>query len=105
VRQLLEHGADVNAQGGVYGTALQAASARGHAEIVRQLLERGADVNAQGGENGTALQDASDGGHAEIVRQLLEHGVEQGANVHGPHGTKRSRRGDGTREWGEMSGF
>ncbi len=55
MRQLLERGADVNAQGGVYGNALQAASHGGHGEIVRQLLERGADVNAQGGHYGNAL--------------------------------------------------
>ncbi|KAK4148892.1 hypothetical protein C8A00DRAFT_19362, partial [Chaetomidium leptoderma] len=42
VRQLLEHRADVNAQGGRFGNALQTASAGGHAEIVRQLLEHGA---------------------------------------------------------------
>ena len=70
-----ERGADVNAQGGEYGNALQAASYRGDAEIVRQLLEPGADVNAQGGEFGNALQAASDGGYAEIVRQLLERGA------------------------------
>jgi ankyrin repeat protein len=45
----LRRGADVNAQGGQYGNALQAASNGGHKEIVKLLLERGADVNAQGG--------------------------------------------------------
>ena len=39
---LAEVGADVNAQGGHFGNALQAASYGGHAEIVRQLLEHGA---------------------------------------------------------------
>jgi len=39
-------GADVNAQGGEYGHALQAASYRGHAEIMRQLLEHGAEYSA-----------------------------------------------------------
>ncbi|KAK3896579.1 ankyrin repeat domain-protein, partial [Staphylotrichum tortipilum] len=73
---LAESGVDVNAQGGRFRNALQAASAGGHAEIVRQLLERGADVNAQGGHFGTALQAASDGGHAEVVRQLLERGAD-----------------------------
>ena len=53
--QLLDRGADVNAQGGEDGNALQAASSGGHEEIVLQLLAQGADVNAHGGEYGTAL--------------------------------------------------
>jgi ankyrin repeat protein len=62
---------DVNAQGGEYGNALQAASYKGHMKIVQLLLEKGAEVNAQGGKYGNALQAASCGGHMEIV-QLLE---------------------------------
>jgi ankyrin repeat protein len=38
-------GADVNAQGGEYGNALQAASSSGNQEIVELLIEMGADVN------------------------------------------------------------
>jgi ankyrin repeat protein len=45
-RELINKGADVNAQGGVYGSALQAASAKGYFEIIELLLEKGADVNA-----------------------------------------------------------
>ena len=56
---LLERGADVNAQGGHYGNALQAIAMNGNIEIVQLLLERGADVNAQGGEHGNALQNAA----------------------------------------------
>jgi ankyrin repeat protein len=74
-RLLLEKGADVNAQGGGYGTAMQAASARGHDQIVQRLLEGGADVNAQGGYWGTALQAASIYGHDQIV-QLLKSAVQ-----------------------------
>jgi ankyrin repeat protein len=51
----LDKGADINAQGGLYGNALQAALARGYQEIARQLLDRGADVNAQGGKYGNLL--------------------------------------------------
>ena len=43
---LLEKGADVNAQGGPFGNALQAASWGDHEAIVQLLLKKGADVNA-----------------------------------------------------------
>ncbi|KAJ7503922.1 hypothetical protein B0H11DRAFT_2222008 [Mycena galericulata] len=79
VHQLLEKGADVNAQGGDYGNALQAASSGGHTEIVRALLEKGADVNAQGEYYGNALQAASLGGHTETARALLEKGADVNA--------------------------
>ncbi|OWY52202.1 HET-like protein [Alternaria alternata] len=39
---LLDKGADVNAQGGEYGNALQAASARGDEQVVKTLLNAGA---------------------------------------------------------------
>ena len=80
---LLEKGADVNAQGGNYGNALQAASSGGHEVIVKLLLEEGADVNAQGGHYGNALQAASSGGHEVIVKLLLEKSADinaQGGN-------------------------
>ena len=40
---MLKKGADVNAQGGEYGNALQAASVRGHDQVVQMLLEKGAE--------------------------------------------------------------
>ncbi|KAK8113020.1 hypothetical protein PG984_013546 [Apiospora sp. TS-2023a] len=78
VNILLEEGADVNAQEGSYGTALQAASRHGSYEIVRLLLQMGAAVNAQGRQGrslDTALLAASSGGHNEVVRVLLEYGT------------------------------
>jgi ankyrin repeat protein len=44
-RLLLEQGPDANAQGGEYGTALLAASYRGHDAIVQRLIEEGAEVD------------------------------------------------------------
>jgi ankyrin repeat protein len=66
----------VNAQGGRYGNALQAASSEGHEKVVQILLDQGADVNAQGGRYGNALQAASSGGHEKVVRMLLDRGAD-----------------------------
>ncbi|KAJ7284170.1 ankyrin repeat-containing domain protein [Mycena rebaudengoi] len=83
VHLLIEKGADVNAQGGHLGNALQAASSLGHESIVHLLIEKGADVNAQGGEHGNALQAALYcQGHESIVHLL----IEKGANVNAQGG-------------------
>jgi ankyrin repeat protein len=81
-RLLLDKGADVNAQGGLYGNALQAASSGGHEQVVKTLLDKGADVNAQGGRYSNALQAASARGHEQIVKTLLD----KGANVNAQGG-------------------
>ena len=73
---LLEMRADVNAQGGEYGNALQAASYEGHVHIAKLLIEKGADVNVQGGKYGHALQAASYGGHEAIEKLLIENGAD-----------------------------
>ncbi|KAJ7444039.1 ankyrin repeat domain-containing protein [Mycena latifolia] len=74
-----KYGANVNCQGGFYGTALQAASAWGHQSVARFLIEEGADVNALGGHYGTALQAASAGGHESVARFLIEKGADGNA--------------------------
>ncbi|KAL9632949.1 MAG: hypothetical protein Q9164_004994 [Protoblastenia rupestris] len=101
VEILLEKGADINAQGGYYGNALQAASFRGHEQIpdidaqgryhgnalqaaslggheqiVQLLLQKGADINAQSGNYSNALQAASYKGHEQIVQLLLQKGAD-----------------------------
>ncbi|KAK1840600.1 Ankyrin repeat domain-containing protein 50-like protein 3 [Colletotrichum chrysophilum] len=81
VRMLLDKGADVNAQGGRYGNALQAASFKGHDKIVQMLLDKDADVNAQGGDYVNALYIASEEGHDDIVQMLLNKGAD--VNAHG----------------------
>ena len=76
VKLLLDEGADINAQGGSFGNALQAASCGGHKQIVKLLLDKGAEVNSQGGDYGNALQAASCGGHKQIVKLLLDKGAD-----------------------------
>ena len=75
---LLKNEANVNAQGGVYGNALQAASSHGHIQTVQLLLDKGADINAQGGRfYSNALEAASYNNHNKVVQLLLK----RGANV------------------------
>ena len=109
---LLDNGADVNAMGGEYGNALQAASFIGdevivdvlfknwcnyqnalgaiealyqsNAVIVKMLLENGAKVNVEGGRFGYALHAALFRGAEVIVKLLLENGAE--VNGEGKYG-------------------
>ena len=71
---LTDKGADVNAQGGHYGNALQAASYEGHEVMAQHLIEKGADINALNGYYGNALQAASYGGCKVIAKLLMEQG-------------------------------
>ncbi|KFY94952.1 hypothetical protein V500_02996 [Pseudogymnoascus sp. VKM F-4518 (FW-2643)] len=59
---LLEKGADVNAQGGRHGNALQAASYGGNDLIEQRLLEKGADISPQR-KDYYAMESASYEGH------------------------------------------
>ncbi|KAJ6527979.1 ankyrin repeat-containing domain protein [Mycena vulgaris] len=76
VRLLLDSGADVNAQGGMWETALAAASFRGFTFVVQLLLDNGADVN---GCSGKALRNATLHGHTATVKLLLARGAHVNA--------------------------
>ncbi|KAL6821730.1 hypothetical protein J3E69DRAFT_356882 [Trichoderma sp. SZMC 28015] len=69
---------DVNAQSGIFGTALQAAAYSGQTRSIRMLLERGAQISISGGKYRNALNAAVIRGHWDIVDILLEKGKEQG---------------------------
>lgn len=58
VQLLLDHGADVNARGGKYETALQAAASNGSLETVKLLIRNGADATIEGGTFGSPLKAA-----------------------------------------------
>ncbi|KAK4865950.1 hypothetical protein LT330_009043 [Penicillium expansum] len=49
VTLLLDSGVDVNAEGGPYGTAVQAAAKGGHETIIQRLISAGANLCCQGG--------------------------------------------------------
>lgn len=86
VQMLLGKGANINAQGGIYGSALQAASIKGHSQVVQILLNNGANTNAQGGLYGDALHLASLRGHNQVVQMLLKNGADINAQGEA-HGT------------------
>lgn len=67
---------NVNAQGGRFGSALQAAAYAGQPESVKLLIQKGANVNAQGGEYKNALNAATIWGFWDIVMILLDNGAE-----------------------------
>jgi ankyrin repeat protein len=73
---LIDNGANIDAEAGRHGTALKAASAEGHKEVVQLLLDNGANVNAEGGHYGSPFQAASPGGHKETVQLLLDKGAD-----------------------------
>jgi ankyrin repeat protein len=82
VQLLLEYGAHINMESGLFGSALQGASYGVHEQIAELLLNANADVNAQSGYYGSALQVAAYNGRVQIVKLLLS----RGANVNAQGG-------------------
>ncbi|PTB47828.1 hypothetical protein M431DRAFT_514179 [Trichoderma harzianum CBS 226.95] len=66
---------NVNAQGGTFGTALQAAAYSGQTLSVRLLLDRRARLNVRDGKYHSALNGAIISGHWNIVKILLAAGA------------------------------
>ncbi|KAG0015615.1 hypothetical protein BGZ81_011592 [Podila clonocystis] len=76
VVDLVNQGADINAQDNAQWTPLHEAALAGHTKVVEYLLSRGADPNAMGHGDDTALHDASQNEHEDVVRLLLEYGAD-----------------------------
>lgn len=76
VQQLLENGADPNAEIRSGTTWLMWAAWSGHLGVVELLLARGADPNAQDPTGITVLMGAVYQGHTEVVRALLDNGAD-----------------------------
>lgn len=66
---------DIIAQGGLFGSALQAAAYSGQTPTINLLLSKGAHVNARGGKYGSALNAAVIARNWDIVQILLEAGA------------------------------
>ena len=75
VKLLLDAGADVNAKGGNYGFAIQAASYHGKKNIVKLLLDAGAQTD-NGDNRNPALHMAAIEGHGKSVELLIATGAD-----------------------------
>ncbi|KAL6898779.1 ankyrin repeat-containing domain protein [Trichoderma evansii] len=89
IQLLLDRGANVNADGGQYGTALQISCHRhtywkeDKIEVIRMLLEYGADPLLRRGKYGSPLHHAAINVKSDALLQLLlEHGADIDQVVH-----------------------
>ncbi|RBR24379.1 uncharacterized protein FIESC28_02869 [Fusarium coffeatum] len=74
--ELLDAGADINAQPSISGSALHEAASLGYLTMVNTLLKQGAGINAKAPSGVPPLQGAAAGGHLDVVKLL----IQQGAN-------------------------
>ncbi|XP_021938085.1 kinase D-interacting substrate of 220 kDa isoform X3 [Zootermopsis nevadensis] len=81
VRELINHGADANAEDADNWSALLCAAKEGYADICMELLEHGADIEHRDMGGWTALMWATYKGHSEAAALLLDRGSE--VNAHG----------------------
>lgn len=81
VRELLKHGADVNAEDNDNWTPLLCACKDGHTDVVNELLDHNANIEHRDMGSWTPLMWATYKGHTDIVNVLLERGAE--VNAHG----------------------
>ena len=75
-KQLLNKGAEVNANDEYGNTPLHIAAFKADLEVVRLFLHRGANIKAKDSNGNTALHSASNRGHLKVVEVLLAKGAE-----------------------------
>lgn len=75
--QLIEKGADVNAQDDSQQSAYLIATSEGYLSLLELTLQHGADVASLDSWNGTGLIRAAERGHANIVGRLIQAGIDQ----------------------------
>lgn len=76
VEQLLEKGADANAENINGGTAVMFAAISGSSAIIREILEHGADINARGSNGWSALMVSAAKGHESATQTILGAGAD-----------------------------
>jgi ankyrin repeat protein len=76
---IAERPMDVDARGGQYVTAIQAALYKRHLPIVRLLIEHGADVNSRDDAGSSLLHVAAQIGDPEAVRLLIDYAADLAA--------------------------
>ncbi|KAK0171309.1 hypothetical protein PV328_009054 [Microctonus aethiopoides] len=81
VRELINHGADVNVEDFDHWTPLLCAAKEGHSEVCFELLEHGANLEHRDVGGWTALMWASYKGRTGTVTLLLSRGAD--VNAHG----------------------
>lgn len=79
VQRMVEHGACVEAADAEGTTAVMAAAAEGHVEVIDVLLMRNAQINAANKQGDTALHFAVRSNEAEVVTYLLQKGADVNA--------------------------
>ena len=85
VKELLDHGADINLQNTHDGeTVLMWAARKGDIDLFKQVMEKKPDVNARSKNGASALLFAPQGKNPEIVKILLDHNAE--VNIKGHNG-------------------
>ena len=77
VKQLLDHGAHVNAKDENGYTALTQAATIGSADIAKVLIDHGADVNEIDNNDVTVLMHALESDHFEVVDLLRQAGADR----------------------------
>ncbi|KAL8855481.1 MAG: hypothetical protein Q9178_007863 [Gyalolechia marmorata] len=97
VRLFLQHGGDVNEEGG-YGSPLLAAICHNSNTAIQILLEAGADVN-QRGSWGNALETALQWGNGFAAHQLLAAGAHKNVDEELQLRLEDAQRGIGNLEW------
>ncbi|XP_046681629.1 kinase D-interacting substrate of 220 kDa B isoform X2 [Homalodisca vitripennis] len=81
VRELINHGADVNIEDNDNWTALLCAAKEGHTAVCLELLDHGADIDHRDMGGWSSLMWATYKNHVETVSLLLEHNAD--VNAHG----------------------